>query len=315
MLAPLADALNAVITPSTKVWLNMQGEMGATLMFYPRSYTYLVTELKYWIRYGRESEIPLPNIKIGLGFNFNKLCGCVNLFQGDVDGYLDPLNYLNKFPDAIQPYFDRGEFDIPALQELFASADSYAVSNYAALLPDFYVTELQSALWQFDQELRYFNVSIRDLTLNKGKEMNFVEYGVGGGTDRFGVDMATTAAEVAITPFFGIYGAYTKALDPWKLYQDDPIPETRQYMHYYFNQTAEFFKITRPVSFEDNANLYRTQYVYRIDGVYLWNQGSWDIQAIYPSSTSSEGSYRDEIVIDLIKKHNAAVQAQNGIIL
>ena len=32
---------------------------------------------------------------------------------------------------------------------------------------------------------------------------------------------------------------------------------------------------------------------YRIDGVYLWNSASWDIQAIYPESTSTEGSYLD----------------------
>ena len=32
---------------------------------------------------------------------------------------------------------------------------------------------------------------------------------------------------------------------------------------------------------------------YRIDGLYLWNSASWDIQAIYPESTSSEGSYYD----------------------
>eukprot|EP01024_Parvocaulis_polyphysoides_P028048 TRINITY_DN25358_c0_g2_i1.p1 TRINITY_DN25358_c0_g2~~TRINITY_DN25358_c0_g2_i1.p1 ORF type:complete len:341 (-),score=43.17 TRINITY_DN25358_c0_g2_i1:217-1101(-) len=289
----------------------MQGEMGATVMYYPSQYTSLIPELKYWIRFGRENDIPFENIEVGLGLNFNKLCGCVNVFLGDETGYLDPLNYLKRFPEAIQPFFDRGEFDIPAIQEVFQKSDVFAISNYAALLPNFYVTELQSALWQFDQELRYFNVSIRDLTINQGKELHFVEYGVGGGTSRFGDELATTAEEVAITPFFGIYAPYTRAMDPWKLWQQDPIPETRQYMHYYYNQTHEFFRTTRPVSTSMNANEYRSQYVYYIDAVYLWNQGSWDIQAIYPSSTTSEGSYRDEVVISLIKAHNLAVQAQN----
>ena len=31
---------------------------------------------------------------------------------------------------------------------------------------------------------------------------------------------------------------------------------------------------------------------YRVDGIFIWNDASWDIQAIYPESTTGEGSYK-----------------------
>lgn len=46
---------------------------------------------------------------------------------------------------------------------------------------------------------------------------------------------------------------------------------------------------------------------YRVDGCYLWSTGSWDVLAIYPESTSSEGSYFDPVVADIIAQHNKKV--------
>ena len=45
--------------------------------------------------------------------------------------------------------------------------------------------------------------------------------------------------------------------------------------------------------------------------MYLWNSGSWDIQAIYPESISDQGSYRDPYLVDLIGGHNRQVAAQD----
>lgn len=46
---------------------------------------------------------------------------------------------------------------------------------------------------------------------------------------------------------------------------------------------------------------------YRVDGCYLWSTGSWDVLAVYPESTSTEGSYFDPVVADIIAKHNKKV--------
>ena len=48
-----------------------------------------------------------------------------------------------------------------------------------------------------------------------------------------------------------------------------------------------------------------------MDGCYLWSTGSWDVLAIYPESTSSEGSYFDPVVADIIAQHNKNVCGVN----
>ncbi len=43
----------------------------------------------------------------------------------------------------------------------------------------------------------------------------------------------------------------------------------------------------------------------QVDGVFIWNDASWDVQAVYPESTTSEGSYRDTYLVNLFNQHNA----------
>ena len=47
---------------------------------------------------------------------------------------------------------------------------------------------------------------------------------------------------------------------------------------------------------------------YPVAGAFLWNMASWDVQAVHSSSTTSEGSYRDEAVVRRIQLHNRLVQ-------
>jgi hypothetical protein len=49
------------------------------------------------------------------------------------------------------------------------------------------------------------------------------------------------------------------------------------------------------------------QFEYTVDAAFLWNQGSWDIQAIYPESTTWEGSFADPYVIQRINEHNSRI--------
>eukprot|EP01025_Chloroclados_australasicus_P021362 TRINITY_DN2248_c0_g1_i2.p1 TRINITY_DN2248_c0_g1~~TRINITY_DN2248_c0_g1_i2.p1 ORF type:complete len:458 (+),score=41.31 TRINITY_DN2248_c0_g1_i2:706-2079(+) len=296
MIYPLADALAATANANTKVWFGMQGEMAATVIFNPNSYAQLVPLIKS--RIADNGLAQTWNIKVGLGLNFNKICGCVLL------DLVDPTLYLQQFPAAIAPIIDT--FDLVGLQGVFQASDFVGISNYASLTPNFAEPELQNAIYQFDRELQYFNVSIRKLTLQDGKELHFSEYGVGGGTSIGGGVQATTEAEVAATPFFGVYGPYRKSTDPWGMYLDYLTP-ARKYLHYYYNQTINMVSKGIVVNPNANINSYRTQYIYRIDAIYLWNQNSWDVQAIYPTSTSSEGSYYDAYVNGIIRAHNIAL--------
>ena len=53
MLYPLADALNAAIGPNTKVSFALQGEMSATVFYYPKSYLTLVPYIKNRVLAGK----------------------------------------------------------------------------------------------------------------------------------------------------------------------------------------------------------------------------------------------------------------------
>ena len=45
--------------------------------------------------------------------------------------------------------------------------------------------------------------------------------------------------------------------------------------------------------------------------VFIWNLASWDVQGVYPESTTSEGSYKDaKVAGGLIRRHNQGVRAQ-----
>eukprot|EP01025_Chloroclados_australasicus_P063457 TRINITY_DN839_c0_g1_i1.p1 TRINITY_DN839_c0_g1~~TRINITY_DN839_c0_g1_i1.p1 ORF type:complete len:461 (+),score=39.69 TRINITY_DN839_c0_g1_i1:187-1569(+) len=292
MLYPLADALAATATSNTKIWFGMQGEMAATAIFNPRSYQQLIPILKS--RIADNGEALYENIKVGLGLNFNKICGCVLL---DLE---DPTQYLEKFPEAIAPIINT--FDLQGLYELFKASDFVGISNYASLKPYFAEPELQNAIRQFDIELSYFNISIREMTLRDGLELHFSEYGVGGSR----VDpQYITQEDVARSPWSGVHSPYTQQADPWRMYLDYVSP-ARTYMHYFYEQTMNMLSKDIQVDINSDSifSQYYSQYVYRIDAIFIWNQGSWDVQAIYPASSSDEGSYRDEYVVGLIKAHN-----------
>ena len=49
---------------------------------------------------------------------------------------------------------------------------------------------------------------------------------------------------------------------------------------------------------------------YPVHAVFIWNLASWDVQGVYPESTTPEGSYKDAKVAGLIRRHNQGVRAQ-----
>jgi hypothetical protein len=46
---------------------------------------------------------------------------------------------------------------------------------------------------------------------------------------------------------------------------------------------------------------------YPVSGSFIWNCASWDVQGVYTSS--GEGSYADPVVVERIRRHNAAAAA------
>jgi hypothetical protein len=52
----------------------------------------------------------------------------------------------------------------------------------------------------------------------KQKEFVYNEFGIGGGASVSGDSPARTVAQASDGPFFGVYGPYTRKLDPWRLF-------------------------------------------------------------------------------------------------
>lgn len=50
------------------------------------------------------------------------------------------------------------------------------------------------------------------------------------------------------------------------------------------------------------------KFKYKVDGCFLWSTGSWDILAVYPESTTTEGSYFDPVVAQIIDGHNSVAR-------
>eukprot|EP01023_Acetabularia_acetabulum_P004932 TRINITY_DN12056_c0_g2_i3.p1 TRINITY_DN12056_c0_g2~~TRINITY_DN12056_c0_g2_i3.p1 ORF type:complete len:281 (+),score=27.65 TRINITY_DN12056_c0_g2_i3:182-1024(+) len=190
MLKPLADALRNTLQYNTTIWFGLPGAMGATILYNPYSYIEAIEMLRDVIV--SESQIQ-PNLEFGLGFNFNKLCGCVLM---DV---VDTVEYIDRFPDAIAPVLNT--FDVEGLQALFEVIDFVGISSYAQLKPYFATPELQNAIYYFDREISEFGVDLRQLMKN-GLDLHFMEYGVGGGSSQEGGGRAATQDEVAQFPFF-----------------------------------------------------------------------------------------------------------------
>lgn len=63
-----------------------------------------------------------------------------------------------------------------------------------------------------------FGIDLVKLINAEGKEFVFNEFGIGGGASVSGDAPARTWAQVENGPFFGVYGPYTRKLDPWRLF-------------------------------------------------------------------------------------------------
>eukprot|EP00878_Enallax_costatus_P043255 GHUV01051117.1.p2 GENE.GHUV01051117.1~~GHUV01051117.1.p2 ORF type:complete len:160 (+),score=50.77 GHUV01051117.1:74-481(+) len=131
---------------------------------------------------------------------------------------------------------------------------------------NFTLKNLDDAIWQFDTELKVFGPDLADLVNNKGKALVLSEYGVGGGISQNGNVPATTADEAGEFPFFGIFGNYNPATDPWKTAEPETKQiEVRDWRRHFYKETFRWLM--------DGGGPR-----YRVDGVYLWALASWDVQ-------------------------------------
>lgn len=300
MINPMADALAATIKPTTKIWLAMQGEMSATIMRFPMAYHDAIEPIYQRITQGVKPRPPRANIKIGVSFNFNKL----DTANGDgVTPGSATRRGSSSFISALFAGGGRGRrklagdqvlgprvagIDYPSLMVLLNAVDFIGISSYAALEPDFNTNELQNAAFQFFQEFAAVGVDLASLISARGIEFHYSEYGLGGGVSINGNRPARTEGEAAHTPFYGVWGSYSSRTDPWR------TPKVREYLRTFYQRTLEWLGRGGGPT-------------YPVHACFLWGMGSWDVLAINPESTTSEGTYYDPVVASMITAHNARV--------
>ncbi|KAI7835519.1 hypothetical protein COHA_010593 [Chlorella ohadii] len=259
VLAPIVDALNL-------------GEMGATVWFYPSAWARVSDMVRDRLRPAVRNKV-----RLGLGINNSKLCGCVLI---DIVDYND---YLRAFAPLWPSIMDW--FDMRGIREAFTSVD------YARV--DFQPCDMENLMKMMDIEFSYYNLTLREL-VDMGKEIHWIEWGIGGGVAQTGDQPARTALEAAHTPYFGVQSPYNASRDPWR------IPEVRDYMRYYINQTSEY--------------LLQGGCDYEVSSVYLWTVGgSWDVLGLYDkASGAQDGTFRDEVAVEEIREHNDEARRLNA---
>jgi hypothetical protein len=129
-------------------------------------------------------------------------------------------------------------------------------------------------------------VDLKNLIGAQGKQLVISEWGVGGGTPE-GKEIAGNLTYVAANPFFGTWYPYTYDKDPW-VNQD-----FSKYRRSLYAATSDWLKK------RGGPNV-------RVDGLYVWNAGSWDALGVNPNSG---GSWVDPQLQASVRAHNAYVNS------
>ncbi|GBF88099.1 hypothetical protein Rsub_00811 [Raphidocelis subcapitata] len=294
MLDPLADALRGALEDTRghrsggrkpTVYFAMQGEMSATVMRYPRDWAALAAALKS--RVG-----PLADVRLGIGLNFNRLDDTSSTAQTYTSSRASWLLWLLGATDGLGGGGGAGAppIDAEGVRQLLGAIDFMGVSAYAPLSgPGFRSSELENAAFMLGDEMRAFGVDLPALIDSGALELHYSEFGLGGGGAYAGASVAQGPGEVALRPFFGIYGPYARATDPWAL------PANKAFQREFYEKAAAWLSRT------DNKT-------YRISAVFIWCLASWDVLAVYPESTTAEGSYHDAAIAAAVRAHNSAVR-------
>jgi hypothetical protein len=179
-----------------------------------------------------------------------------------------------------------GAIDQAEVRRLFEAADFVGLSSYGPVDPYPHPDDFDRTIDGFAAELAGHGLDLRALH-DGGTRLHFSELGIGGGVRGEGDLRAQTRAQAAATPYFGVYGEYRADRDPW------------------VGDLAAFRRDFHAAALTHLRGGGR----WRVDRAFLLSLDSWDVQAVYPISTSAQGSYRDEAIVAAIRAHNASAGA------
>ncbi|KAF8057099.1 hypothetical protein HT031_006108 [Scenedesmus sp. PABB004] len=345
MLAPLADALRDALAaaagegvlrtlpgrarpaPRTRraapPGRGTQGEMSATVMRFASEWGGLVEGLRARVG-GAHADVLL-----GVGLNFNRLDDTTSVAKTYDSSRLSWLMW--------QLGAERSAGDVPPIDGdgvrrlLGEQLDFVGISAYAPYTgPGMALNEFESAAFMFADEMRsLLGIDVAALVASGRLELQYSEFGLGGGGAYSGTQararaarrgrahprrwrapcVARSPAEVALRPFFGIYGAYAPGSDPWAL------PANRAFLREFYFKAIAWLAAWRAAANRPAAPARASDpnsRTYRVSSCFIWSMASWDVLGVHPESSSDRGSYRDPVIADAVATYNRRVVAAQG---
>eukprot|EP00878_Enallax_costatus_P001421 GHUV01001571.1.p1 GENE.GHUV01001571.1~~GHUV01001571.1.p1 ORF type:complete len:424 (+),score=133.23 GHUV01001571.1:197-1468(+) len=278
VIAPMANAVNRAIKPGTKVVFTLNGETGKSVSQYSKQWLQLVPYTKNIIQ--KNKNLNAADVMVGISLNYNKVYGWI-----DFDS-ISPAYISQNFDKEWKEQSNKYPMDLPNMKKLYDAVDVIGVSAYPPLYTGFPVDALNTPLKYHEQELSYAGINLKDL-IKRGKKLVISEWGLGGGTQD-GSAIAANLSDVAGHPFFGLWYPYSTSKDPWRNSQYN------DYRRYLYSQMSKWLKTGAGE--------------YRLDGVYVWDAGSWDALGVHYATTGSDGSWADSQIVNLVKEHNKSVK-------
>lgn len=293
MIKPIAEAARAVYAPGNPkktLYFGLQGEMGGTVFHHPQSYLKIVKALKDTTLKGNGA------VDLGVMFNHGYIPGVINRGP-DVVGAIPESKFWKHdggfgpiLPFAQWPHYEQLKAAVPHLKTLFSELDFFGVSNYARAGAEPTISDLESAIRKQNAELKEMGIDWAKYTQDPSKKFFMNEFAIGGGISECGDTPAKVGPEAGLFPWLGNTKQFRGP-------ESNPLlnPSVYDYVHRYYAKAMELFRAGGDQ--------------FKIDGVFLWNVVSWDVQGIHPASGryggGPEETYADRAIMQWVKDHNA----------
>ncbi|KAF8071154.1 rimM [Scenedesmus sp. PABB004] len=285
MLLPAAAALAAATSNDTAVEFAVAGEMGLSTWSFPREWLALLQTARSVSARGKDP----ARHAYGVSFNYNKVCACVEPEERDPAVY--NATYLERF-DRFRAAGGLASVDVPGMRALLDASDFIGVSCYAPLPLELGPAAMEAPLRNLAFELSPFGIDLRRLVGPQRKRLICTEQGLGGYAADSAERVPGSLDYVRAHPYAGSPPGYDAARDPWK------VPAYAAYRRRLYEVLAGWAAAGGGPQ-------------YRIDGVFVWSSGSWDLHGVHPSSPEAGESYADPAIQASVRAANALVNGLN----
>jgi hypothetical protein len=261
--------------------------MSATLLRFTNDWMDLVPTVKDII--GDD----VADVKVGAGLGYN----AIDAVEGTVTS---AAGLFTSFIGGITGMADSSVPDIQVINIKELLSDKLDFLGLSAFAPfsgaKFATSEFMNSATQMATALSKLvpGLDLAQLFGTGKLELHYSEWGLGGGFKPLnGMEQLAASADAAAQqPWTGITGMYNQMIDPW----------VQGYLSI-FRQTF-FMKALQWVS---SPLLGATSI--NVNQVFVWSKDSWDVFGIYPTSSSTNGTFRDLSIVRKIAAHNMGVIA------